>query len=122
MAAQDLSPELVDARMTEWAHFVRPSGASQQVASLLGVTPVIDAGMPSQLALQPKNDQMAAISAPSPESVKVAAAAPLQSVEVAPATPAPAFEMAAQPRSTAHHVINHANQSAANRRARKGRS
>lgn len=52
VAAQDLSPALLDARMTEWANFARPSGSWDQVASLLGVRPVQDAGQPQRLALR----------------------------------------------------------------------
>lgn len=95
MAAQDLSPDLLDARITEWAQFVRPNSASQQVASLLGVTPVNDAGMPSRLALQPASQEVAAAATPAEPAIDVAMeAAPVQSVEVASSAPALAFEMA----------------------------
>lgn len=52
VASQDLSPALLDARMTEWANFSRPSGSWDQVASLLGVRPVQDSGQPQRLALR----------------------------------------------------------------------
>jgi Flp pilus assembly protein TadD len=98
MAAQDLSPDMLDARMTEWAQFVRPNGASQQVASLLGVTPVSDAGMPSQLALQRSSEP-----APAANTAAVEAPFDIASVQVDTGEPtavptgdaAPAFEMAA---------------------------
>lgn len=51
IAAQDLPMASVDKRMREWASFVRPTAAWDQVASLLGVTPVFDDGLPSALAL-----------------------------------------------------------------------
>jgi Flp pilus assembly protein TadD/cell division protein FtsN len=95
MAAQDLSPDMLDARMTQWASFVRPKAASQQVASLLGVTPANDPGQPERLALRAANTQTAMIDvpveAPVEQIVEVAA------VPVVEATPAPVFEMAAKP-------------------------
>ncbi len=51
MAGQDLSPAEVDARLTQWASFVRPGSSYDQVASLLGVQPAQDAGQPTRLAL-----------------------------------------------------------------------
>lgn len=51
LAAADMSPAEVDARLESWAAFVQPKDASDQVASLLGVTPVSDAGQPAALAL-----------------------------------------------------------------------
>lgn len=51
IAAQDLSPADIDARMTQWASFARPGSAPTQVASLLGVSPAADPGQPSALAL-----------------------------------------------------------------------
>lgn len=51
VAATDMSPADVDARMQQWADFAQPHGAADQVATLLGVTPVADAGQPLTLAL-----------------------------------------------------------------------
>ena len=51
VVAMDLAPDQVDARILEWASFAKPSSASDQVASLLGVTPVVDPGQPVRLAL-----------------------------------------------------------------------
>lgn len=50
-ASADLSADDVDARMEQWAAFAQPRGAADQVASLLGVTPVADGGRPVALAL-----------------------------------------------------------------------
>lgn len=47
----DLAPDQVDARIMQWASFAKPRSASDQVASLLGVTPVEDPGQPVRLAL-----------------------------------------------------------------------
>ncbi len=51
IAAMDLAPADVDARLEQWAAFAHPSGAADQVAALLGVTPVADGGEPVALAL-----------------------------------------------------------------------
>ncbi|MEA3015024.1 MAG: hypothetical protein QOD42_3569 [Sphingomonadales bacterium] len=51
IAAQDISPADIDARMAEWAVLARPGAASLQVASLLGTAPGADAGQPARLAL-----------------------------------------------------------------------
>jgi Flp pilus assembly protein TadD len=75
MAGQDLSPSEVDARLTQWASFVRPGSSYDQVASLLGVKPAEDAGQPTRLALNGFAD------------TAVAAAEPVE----AP-MPAPAYE------------------------------
>ena len=73
VAAADMSPADVDARMEEWAAFARPASASDQVASLLNVRPVQDAGQPVALALN------AAVPAAQP-----AAEAPVQTAELSP--------------------------------------
>ena len=52
IAAQDLSADLVDARIQQWMAFAKPASASDQVAALIGVTPVAgDPGQPVRLAL-----------------------------------------------------------------------
>lgn len=50
-AAADMSAADVDARIEQWAAFAQPRAASDQVASLLGVTPAVDSGRPVALAL-----------------------------------------------------------------------
>lgn len=50
-AAQDLSPAELPARLQQWASFVRPNAPADQVAAMLGVTPVADQGQPIRLAL-----------------------------------------------------------------------
>ena len=99
MAAQDLSLDLVDARMTQWAEFVSPKASSQQVASLLGVKPVNDAGQPMRLALA-NSGQQTALAEPQVQPVFEAAVEPIvETAAAAPAevvqpAPAPMFEMA----------------------------
>ncbi|MGE0774731.1 MAG: tetratricopeptide repeat protein [Sphingomonadaceae bacterium] len=89
-AAQDVSPAELDKRMIEWASFTRPRGTNDQVASLLGVKPTLDSGMPIELAL---------IDAQPASSVAVQAAAAAQPSAVAPVTvePAPEIEVASAP-------------------------
>ena len=74
MASQDLAGDVLYARMTEWAAMSNPSTASQQVATLLRVTPIFDPGQPQQLALVPGSDQQVAMAIPArlPEPAAVA--------------------------------------------------
>jgi Flp pilus assembly protein TadD len=106
MVAVDVSPEEVDQRIMQWAAFARPKSAYDQVASLLGVTPVLDAGQPVALALNgtgpamavqavepiapvSENAAVATVDAPAPVAEVAVAAAPVAVAAVA--TPAPAF-------------------------------
>lgn len=85
VAAVDLSPADLDARMEQWAAFSRPQGAADQVATLLGVHPVADAGQPARIALTAEPSiEMAATSAPAP--LVTAGPAPVATV------PAPGFD------------------------------
>ena len=76
VAAMDLPPADLDARLEQWAAFAHPTGAADQVAALLGVIPIADGGEPVTLALN----------APAP--VKVAQAAPTAAPVPAPLIPA----------------------------------
>ncbi|TXC70578.1 tetratricopeptide repeat protein [Sphingomonas ginsenosidivorax] len=51
VAAADMAPGDVDARLEQWAAFAQPARASDQVAGLLGVRAVQDGGQPVALAL-----------------------------------------------------------------------
>jgi Flp pilus assembly protein TadD len=106
IAAQDLHMTAVDKRMREWASFVRPTAAWDQVASLLGVTPVYDDGQPAALALVQSGaapvqvavnedvvEPVAMAPASSEEVVLVAEAAPAET-QVAPSQAAPAQAVA----------------------------
>lgn len=77
VAAADMAPAEVDARLEQWAAFAQPAAASDQVASLLGVHAAADGGQPTALALNltsGKPEQaMAAVEPVVPESVAVAA-------------------------------------------------
>lgn len=105
IAAQDLSPADIDARMTQWAAFARPGAAPTQVASLLGVSPAADPGQPTALALnrpapaaaEPQAVQVAqadnisdwGLPSAAPAVESVAPAAPAASVQLASAEAAP---------------------------------
>jgi len=52
IAAQDVSQADLASRMAQWAAMTQRSGAPDQIAALLGVSPVGDAGRPVQLALK----------------------------------------------------------------------
>lgn len=116
LVSVDLDAGAVDARLGEWASFVRPRSASDQVASLLGVTPVVDPGQPVALALagtvpvttaEKVDAFMPGRADPAVEAAVVADAAQLEEPAVAmvpavpaapaPALPAPARVIAAQP-------------------------
>ena len=47
----DLAPVDAARRLLQWSTFARPTSASDQIAALLGVVPVVDAGQPRALAL-----------------------------------------------------------------------
>jgi Flp pilus assembly protein TadD len=88
-AAQDLSPDLVDQRMSEWAQIAHPKAAWEQVASVLHVTPANDPGLPYRLALNTgAAASMAATMPPPAASPAVAASAPVAQAE----SMAPRFE------------------------------
>lgn len=78
IAAQDVSPDELDARMAAWAAFAQPKAASDQVATLLGVSPASDAGMPVRLALNPnalvQTAAVEVVATPEAEPVAVAVA------------------------------------------------
>lgn len=62
VASADVAPGDLDRRIMQWAAFAQPRTASDQVAALLGVVPVADAGQPAQLALNTTVPTMAAVS------------------------------------------------------------
>ena len=87
VAAIDLAPADLDKRIMEWAAFARPSGAGDQVATLLGVVPVADSGRPVALALTAPA-AVVAVETP-PAAAAVAVAVPAE-IPAAPARPAAA--------------------------------
>ena len=120
-AQQDLDPTVADNRVLGWASFTSPANSWDQVASLLGVTPVEDAGQPTRLALSPSNAPLAvaavtaalptaaldSVAALEPAPPPIADASVFETAAVAPAVvpvpvsaasaPAQVFEMALAP-------------------------
>jgi Flp pilus assembly protein TadD len=92
MASYDVAPDMLSKRIMDWAQFARPNSASDQVASLLGVTPVFDPGQPTRLALVPTSPepQALAIVEPAPEVVEAETApVAIAAVEPEPVRQAP---------------------------------
>jgi Flp pilus assembly protein TadD len=93
VVAMDVAPADVARRILDWSTFSRPTSASDQVATLLGVTPVVDPGLPVALALngRPAATAMAAAEAPvdafmpgKPEAAPAPTPAPVAVAAVAP--------------------------------------
>jgi hypothetical protein len=81
VAAQDLSPAELGKRLQNWASLANPAAPSTQVAAVLGVSPVEDAGQPTRLALVTAAPQQAYAEA---EVAAPAAAAPVQTAAAVP--------------------------------------
>ncbi len=95
VAQQDLSPDLVDARMSQWAQLSRPQSSWDQVASVLGVKPSEDAGQPMQLALRSGTSTSQVAAAPEAAPVEMPGMTTQEApVQVAAADPvAPVYSM-----------------------------
>ncbi|MDP2131496.1 MAG: SPOR domain-containing protein [Erythrobacter sp.] len=110
MAAEDVPADQLDQRLTQWAAMSAPEQFRQRVASLLDVTPQMDAGQPQRLALAnfPSDAMMFAEAATqAPTEMTVEASIPALAAEPAPvATFAQAFESApvARPASRISYV------------------
>ena len=89
IAAQDISPADIDARMAEWAVMARPGAGAAQIASLLGTAPGADSGQPARLALAPSGAAPVAVAIVA-EAIPAEAAPAPSRAQFAPArTPAP---------------------------------
>lgn len=90
IAAQDVPADQLDARLQQWMKLAKPSKASDQVASLVGVTPAVrDQGQPVRLALVKPDTRMAqAGPAPAPKAAPAPQPAPVQAAEI----PAPSSQ------------------------------
>ena len=85
VAAQDVSADLLDARIQQWMTFAKPAAPSDQVAALTGVKPAAsDPGQPTRLALRASPNRTVE-AAPPVEQPPVAAFAPQPVAEEAPA-------------------------------------
>jgi Flp pilus assembly protein TadD len=96
IAAQDVPANQLETRIQQWMQLAKPAHASDQVAMLVGVTPVsVDLGQPVQLALNKSDTQLAEAATPAP-----VASAPKKVAAVTPApAPKPAAVAAATPAS-----------------------
>ena len=85
IASQDLTADLVDARVQQWMSLAKPAHSYDQVAALVGVTPVAaDPGQPVRLALVQTDTRVAqADPAPLPVEQAVVAEAPVYVAPVA---------------------------------------
>ncbi|HEX4736794.1 MAG TPA: tetratricopeptide repeat protein [Allosphingosinicella sp.] len=112
-AAQDVSPADLGPRLAQWAQLATPSGATDQVAALLGVRPAADSGQPERLALNaaPSGTALAAADpAPAPQAAPepAPAPAPVEPVRVAAADPAPAPAATTAVQAPKEQVVAHA--------------
>lgn len=96
MAGLDLAPADADQRIMQWAAFAKPNHAADQVAALLGVTPVADPGQPVALALN-ASVPVAVVKSDAGVTVMAAPEPKAETVAVAAVSPAPVVETAAQP-------------------------
>lgn len=98
VAAMDVSPDQLQARMIEWARFARPANAYDQVASLLGVRAVEDGGQPVALALTQQPGVAVATVAPAVDPVdRYMPGVPQGAEQVAAVEVAAAPQVEAQP-------------------------
>jgi Flp pilus assembly protein TadD len=89
VAAQDLSADLVDARIQQWMALAKPQTAYDQVAALTGFKPVAaDPGQPTRLALSPASNIRSA-EASQPAAVAASAPQPEPQQQVAQYVPEP---------------------------------
>lgn len=94
VAAQDVPADELPARIAKWAQFAMPSQPADQVASLLGVVPAVDAGMPTRLALAPEPTVPVALAATAP-AVPMVQPGPVAAEPAALPAPAPIMALAA---------------------------
>lgn len=106
VAAMDVAPDQLHARLLQWASFARPANAYDQVAALLGVQAVQDGGQPVALALARQPDLAARdaapmpIASPEPQPEPTLDPAPIPVQEIAPVPsfkPVPVRSAAARP-------------------------
>ncbi|MEO6224701.1 MAG: tetratricopeptide repeat protein [Sphingomicrobium sp.] len=85
VAAQDVPANQLDSRIQQWMLLAKPAKASDQVASLVGVSPAtIDHGQPMQLALNKPDTRLAQAAPPRvPASLRAQLPAPVAIAPVA---------------------------------------
>jgi D-alanyl-D-alanine carboxypeptidase len=81
VAAQDVPADQIDSRVQQWMVLAKPARASDQVAALIGIQPVVnDPGQPVRLALN--KEEAIREAAAEPVAQPVPAQAPSQSVTI----------------------------------------
>ena len=86
IASQDLTADLVDARIKQWMALAKPAHSYDQVAMLIGVTPAAgDPGQPIRLALNKSNATQAVAAVEVPQAPVQFAEAPIADGASAPA-------------------------------------
>ncbi|WP_313535049.1 SPOR domain-containing protein [Sphingomonas sp.] len=90
VAAMDVAPDQLNARMLQWASFARPANAYDQVAAVLGVQAVQDTGQPVALALARQPDFAAVTPAPTTAVAQEPEPAP-EPIPVREPVPTPLF-------------------------------
>lgn len=100
IAAQDVSADVVEARVREWMSLATPARPADQVAALTGIVPAAsDPGQPVRLALRRTDTRQAEAAPPAPVAlpqVTAQVSAPVPPV-VQPAPVAPVAEAAPAP-------------------------
>ena len=90
IASQDLTADLVDARVKQWMALAKPAHSYDQIAALVGVTPAaIDPGQPVRVAL---NKSVAPFAVAQAQPVQTAEIAPIVDSSTAPAFTTPVAE------------------------------
>lgn len=88
VAAQDVAADQLDGRIQSWMQLAKPARASDQVASLTGISPAAaDPGQPVRLALRDSGARLAAmapVAEPAPAVTPVEVARPVQAAAVPP--------------------------------------
>jgi Flp pilus assembly protein TadD len=94
VAAQDVPPDQLDARIQQWMVLAKPARASDQVAALIGIQPVAgDPGQPVRLALNKGDAVRQAAAEPPPAPAPSSEPAAVAVVDLPPAAePAPFVE------------------------------
>jgi Flp pilus assembly protein TadD len=92
IASQDVPANQLDSRIQQWMQLASPKKPADQVAALVGVTPVaVDQGQPVRLALRHTDTRVAqAASAPKSAPAPAGQPAPSPQPQVAQTAPAPA--------------------------------
>jgi hypothetical protein len=101
VAAQDVSPDQLDARVQQWMQMASPTHASDQVAMLTGVTPVADPGEPVRLALKNAENPLERYAQAASQKIQQTATVMLPDPDPLEAAPSAATPSAPQPQTAA---------------------